>query len=380
MVTGMTDNRIKELTRRVALVYLDKITGEMVRHLEEEEAGIDFLFECRSDVELCRRMGLASGALSVARCDEALALAAREMDFIERHGIDCLYMFDAEYPVGLIDMVNPPKMLFRLGKTDLNAPHSISMVGTRKCTPYGSSFCARFIEDLHLYFPDLCVISGLAYGVDAACHRAALERGLPTVGVVAHGLDRIYPPAHRDLAREMIASGGAVLTEYPSGTSPFPSRFLERNRIVACMSKGVFVVESELKGGAMSTATTAFSYNHEVFALPGRATDIKSSGCNHLIRTNKASLATCAADVMEHLGWNPAGLKLDYRQRNLFPELDGDVKKIYDAVRCAGKPMTFDDIRQATQLPVSVIMGIVGEMEFDGLLMRLPGNRFEVTG
>lgn len=310
---------------------------------------------------------------------EALAAAEKEMKFVERHKIKVLYADEEDYPMRLAQIQSPPPVIYALGQANLNATHPVSVVGTRMVTPYGADSTRRITRELAEYFPDLCVVSGLAYGVDSIAHATALETKVSTIAVVAHGLDTIYPAQHRDLARRIIAAGGAIVSQYPSGTRPFRSNFLERNRIVAGMADATIVMESELKGGAMSTARHAFEANRDVFALPGRAADQKSTGCNHLIRTQRATLITTAADLIEVTGWKPLGLKVEACHRSLFPELDGDARSIYDYLRMEPEPRPIDLIHHHTGIPMSRLMGLISDLEFDGVLIRHPGNRIAVA-
>lgn len=311
--------------------------------------------------------------------EEALIKARREVDFMKRHHIRGLFIRDDEYPQKLAICSGAPLMLYCLGDCDFNSRHSIGVVGTRRLTPNGADAAAKLVRDLSGYFPDLCVWSGLAYGADAVAHQTALEQKRATVAVLAHGLHTIYPAAHRDLAKRIINTGGAVVTEYPSGTTPFRGNFLERNRIVAWSTDATVVVESEVKGGAMSTANYAFHENRDVFAFPGRITDPMSAGCNHLIRINKASLITSAADVIEALGWKPAGIAVSRNNDTLFPELKGDSEIIYSLLVNSPQPMPIDSIHALTGIAVSSVLGSLSEMEFDGMVIRHPGNRFSVS-
>ena len=170
-----------------------------------------------------------------------------------------------------------------------------------------------------------------------------------------------------------------MISEYPSGVTPYRSRFLERNRIVAALSDATVVVESEIKGGAMSTANTAFSYSRDVFAVPGRASDTMSAGCNLLIRKNKAHLLSSVSDFIEVMDWRPSGLKMEPKERCLFPELDGDSRIVYDCLRFQREPLTPDAIHNATTLPIAKVMATLGELEFDGVVTRLSGNRYEIS-
>ena len=375
----MSSSRFSENIYKLATVFLEDLTPELV--LEFPERGLDAeTFFTLPDGELRGVVEPAKGVdFGLYRRQEALERARREAEFMDRHGIKMLYMHDADYPRRLVEISNPPKVIFVLGNSGFNTEHVVSVVGTRRCTQGGMDFCKRFIGELAPLFPDLWVVSGLAYGIDSVGHAACIEAGRPTAAVLAHGLDTIYPAAHRNLAKEIIARGGALISEYPSGVTPYRSRFLERNRIVAALSDATIVVESEKKGGAMSTANTAFSYSREVFAVPGRPSDDMSSGCNHLFRKSKARILTCVSDFMEDMDWRPAGIKVESRQRCLFPELEGDARIVYDCIRFQREPLTPDAIHSATTLPVAKVMAALGELEFDGIVSRLPGNRYEIS-
>lgn len=375
----MNSSKSSESIYKIATVFFDALTPELI--LRFPELGLDpEAFFTMPDSELKGIIGPCKGVdLGLYSRGEAVARARREWEFIEKHGIKTIFLLDSDYPQRLAEIASPPKMLFVLGSTAFSTPYILSVVGTRRCTRSGMDFCKDFVTELAAMFPDLWVISGLAYGIDSIAHSAAIEAGRPTGAVLAHGLDTIYPAAHRNLAKEIIQKGGALISEYPSGITPYRSRFLERNRIVAALSDATVVVESEIKGGAMSTANTAFSYSREVFAVPGRPADIMSSGCNHLIRKNKAHILTSVSDFIEEMDWRPAGLKIDARQRCLFPELEGDAKTVYDCIRFNREPLTPDGIHAATTLPIAKVMAALGELEFDGIISRLPGNRYEIS-
>lgn len=375
----MSSSRYSENIFKLATVFLEGLSPEMV--LRFPDAGIDAeTFFSVSDSELQDMTGSARGLdFGMYRREEALARAEKEMDFMQRHGIKMLYVHDPEYPARLQEIPNPPKVLFVLGNTGFCGPSNVSIVGTRRCTQSGMDFCRRFVEELGAMFTDLWVISGLAYGIDSVAHMAALSTRRATAGVLAHGLDTIYPKAHRNLAKDILSKGGALISEYPSGVTPFKSNFLERNRIVAALSDATVVVESEVRGGAMSTANMAFSFSREVFAVPGRPSDIMSSGCNHLIRKNKAHLLGGVSDFLEEMDWCPAGIRLNPKQRCLFPELEGDSKIVYDYLRFNREPATPDAIHSATTMPVAKVMAALGELEFDGIVSRIAGNRYELS-
>lgn len=375
----MNSSKYSENIYKLATVFLDGLTPGLLARFPE--LGIDAeTFFSIPDRELNSLIGLRKGTdFGMYKREEALARARQEDEFIKRHGIKTLYLHDLDYPQRLAETPNAPKMLFILGNADLSSEHMVSIVGTRRCTQGGMDFCRSFIEELAPLFPDLWVISGLAYGIDSIGHSACMAAGRPTGAVLAHGLDTLYPAAHRNLAKEILATGGALISEYPTGVRPYRSRFLERNRIVSGLTDATIVVESEIRGGAMSTANTAFSFNRDVFAVPGRPSDVMSSGCNHLIRKNKAHLLACVSDFIEDMDWRPAGIRIDPRQRCLFPELDGDSKIVYDCLRFEREPMTPDAIHAATALPVAKVIAALGELEFDGIVVRISGNRYELS-
>lgn len=372
----MTDD---PLVYKIALSMMKRVKAPLVHHLYDCGLTAEDFFKL-SMSELAQTLNLPrSRGFEQAERDEALFAARNEVKNMLAHGIKGHFLMDSDYPTRLLAVEDAPVMLYQLGQADLDGQHVISLVGTRKPTPYGSDFTRNLVTDLSAYFPDLTVVSGLAYGIDAAAHMAALEAGLATVGVVAHGLNMIYPSAHRDLARKIVYQGGALVSEYPFGSKPYRQRFLERNRIVAALSDVTVVAESDIKGGAMSTANTAFSYSRDVMALPGRITDKLSSGCNHLIRKEKARIITGVPDLVEVTGWHPLDLKIDTTQRNLFPELEGEPKLIYEALRYEKEPMQTDRLHQLTLIPISRMLALLGEMEFDGIVIRHPGSRYSVS-
>lgn len=367
----------EEKLRKIALNFLKGMTPELLKTLQESGRDYTGLFLSGGPLqkELFSILKIDKGDV-----DNALLRAGEELDFMERHSIQMVFVLDEEYPRTLYEISNPPICLFYLGNPGFGNKYSVSMVGTRKCTQSGLQFCSKFIKEASGMFPDLSIVSGLAFGIDGASHRAALDSGCHTVGVVAHGLDMIYPAQHRNLAKEIIAKGGAIITEYPTGTRPFKGRFLERNRIVACIAGAVIVVESAVRGGAMSTANTAFSYSREVFAVPGRPTDEVSQGCNLLIMKNKARLTAGASDFIKEMGWKPQRADGGVVTQELFPELEGDSRVVYEYLRNQRKACSTDSIRLATSLSISKILSVLGELEFDGIVVRVPGNRYEAIG
>lgn len=368
----------EEMIYKIALGMIPRVTANVVRRMEETGITLEDFF--RLDIlSLSDALGLNSktGFRSADR-EAALQKAKTEYEFVKRHKIKVLSLTSEEYPWLLSEIPDAPVTLYMLGDTDLNAKESVSVVGTRRFTQYGLDFTRNLVEDLGAYFPELLVVSGLAYGVDASAHTAAVDHKLPTIAVVAHGLDTIYPSTHRDLARKMLNSGGAIISEYPSKETPFRARFLERNRIVAGLTQLTVVVESPLKGGAMSTATYAFNYNRDVMAVPGRITDEASAGCNHLIRKEKAHLLTAAADIIEQMNWEPMGAKVTPKQRNLFPELEDLPRKIVENLKFEANPIPVDVLHNQLSVRISELMSALTELEFDGVIVRHPGNRYSL--
>lgn len=362
-----------------ALSMTAGINAGMVRQLEENGISPDDFFSMPA-ADLCEALQLTRlHRIDDHHRDEARIKARRQLDLLEKHSIKALFMLDSDYPDYLREIPDAPVILYQLGETDVNSGHLLSIVGTRRPTAYGMNFCKNFTEELHSLFPDLNIISGLAFGIDSAGHNAALGCGAKTTAVVAHGLQMIYPSSHRDLALRIIRSGGSILSEYPLGEKPYRQRFLERNRIVAGLTPATFVVESDIKGGAMSTARIAFGYNREVLALPGRATDSMSSGCNLLIKKQSAHLITSVADAIAAIGWKPLEAEITPRQKILFPELEEEASAICEILRNADAPMQIDTLQSASGLPMAKVMSIISELEFEDIVCRLPGAKIALN-
>lgn len=372
----MTD---RETIYKMAFSYLNKMNATFLRDIESKDISPEEFFNLPTK-DLIRRLCIRQEHEfdKIAR-EEAVVKAEKEWQQIKNHKIKPLFLLDEDYPAKLAETYEPPVVLYKLGEADLDLEHMVSVVGTRKPTTYGLDFCNKIVEDIGEYFDDVEIVSGLAYGIDAAAHKKSLEKGIPTVAVVAHGLNMIYPAAHREMAKEIVRKGGAILSEYPFGTKPFKPNFLARNRIVAGLSDVTIVVESNIKGGAMSTANYAFMYNRDVMALPGRSSDDLSSGCNLLIRKNKAHLIECAADLIEVTGWQPLNIPVNSQQRNLFPELQGDDKKIYEILKYTPEPVQMDHLVHHTGISASRLLALLSELEFDGVIVRHPGNRFSLS-
>lgn len=308
--------------------------------------------------------------------DAALRQAEEELMHCERSHIRVSCLGTADYPERLRQCADPPLVLFYRGTADLNARHVVSVVGTRHITEYGRDLCRHFMEDLAQLAPDTLIISGLAYGVDIHAHRGALLHGLPTVAVLAHGLDRIYPAHHREAAVEMLRQGG-LLTEYPTGTVPDKGNFVRRNRIVAGLSDATIVVESAGKGGALITARLAQDYNRDVYAFPGRIGDVYSEGCNALIRNNGAGLITSAEDFAFAQGWIHERAGKGGIQRDLFPELSEEERLLVDALT-GTDAKTISQLVSETQLAFNRANALLSGLELKGVLRGLPGGLYRL--
>ena len=271
-------------------------------------------------------------------------------------------------------------LLVYKGTANLNSLHIINLVGTRHATEYGRDICQRFISELHEIMPDVLIVSGLAYGIDINAHRAALQYGMNTVGVLAHGLDRIYPAVHRRTAAEMLNHGG-LLTEYPSGTNPDRQNFIKRNRIVAGMSDATIVVESAAKGGALITADIAESYNRDCFAFPGRIGDEFSIGCNALIRNNRATLLQSAEELVKAMNWDytPASSPREGIQRQLFPDLTPEEELVTSQLEKNPDGLQINTIVVNTNIPINRMTGILFEMEMKGIVRALAGGVYKLV-
>ena len=329
--------------------------------------------------ELPERIPGVTGKLVEALdCPEAFKRAEEELLFAEKNNIQCITFSDERYPARLRECEDAPLALFYRGNASLNALRVVSVVGTRHATPYGEEICRQFMKDLAEACPDTLVVSGLAYGIDIHAHRAALQNGLPTVGVLAHGLDRIYPSSHRETAVEMMDNGG-LLTEFMSGTNPDRQNFVKRNRIVAGMCDAVVVVESAAKGGALITAELAESYHRDCFAFPGKVTDTYSAGCNRLIKTNRASLVLSAEDFVEGMGWKGAHTnKTQPIQRQLFPDLSEDETKIVEALQKSKGSVQINTLVIETNIPIHQISTLLFELEMKGVVQVLAGSMYRL--
>ncbi|WP_348798317.1 DNA-processing protein DprA [Flavobacterium adhaerens] len=298
--------------------------------------------------------------------------ANQELDFIRKNSIRVSSFQDADYPDRLKHCFDGPTLLFSAGNINLANRKVISIVGTRQITSYGTEFCKKLIEDLVPMNP--VIVSGFAYGVDIVAHQMAMDCGLQTIGVLAHGMNQIYPKTHKKYMAKMEENGG-FLTEFWSNANPDKENFVRRNRIVAGISEATIVIESADKGGSLITANLANDYNRDVFAVPGRTTDKYSQGCNNLIKTQKAYVLTSAADVIFNLNWDIAK-ELKPVQKQLFVSLETDEQIIYDFLLKSGKEL-LDVIALECEFPIYKMSSLLLNMELKGVIRPLPGKMFE---
>ncbi len=305
---------------------------------------------------------------------EALVTAEEEIKFITKNNIQPLFYLDKNYPKRLIHCEDGPVMLYTKGTIDFNLPKVISIVGTRNATDYGKAFCDQLLNDLTPHQP--LIVSGLAYGIDVCSHKAAVKNKLPTIAVLAHGLDRLYPSQHSSVAKQMMENGG-LISDYISGTNPDRENFPKRNRIIAGLSDLTVVIESSKKGGSLITAYLANDYNRDVFALPGRLNDAQSEGCNNLIKSNKAALIQSVKDIEYIMTWE-AEKVTENKQQRLFVDLSDEEKMITQLLSQKEK-LAIDDLSLQAQIPMSKTASLLLELEFNGVVKSLPGKLYKLV-
>ena len=364
-----------ELLHRIALTLVPHIGPVQARLLVDHFGDAASIFKAKRSA-LDKLDGIGTVRSGSIKQFDGMAEAEKELVFIDTYKINPLFLTDPQYPRRLLNCYDPPTLLYYRGNTDLNAKRILAVVGTRYKTDYGKHLAEKLVAELATH--DTVVVSGLALGIDAIAHKTALKNGLPTVGVLAHGLDKIYPSEHKGLARDMLREQGGLLTEFRSKTSPDKHNFPTRNRIVAGMSDAAVVIETDIKGGSMITANLAFGYNREVFAFPGKTTDAKSAGCNYLIRSNKAMLVTSATDIAEAMGWEHQPAAPKPVQQVLFTQLPDDEKRIVDLLK-EKEVVHIDELNAATGLGTSMVAAALLSLEMQNLVASLPGKRYRLN-
>lgn len=363
------------LKHKIALGLIPRVGDINARKLVAHFGSVEAIFMA-SYRSLTKIRGIGSG-LARYICDRTyLETAEKEAEFVSRNNIRTFFYLDNDYPFRLRQCEDSPVVFFFNGNCDLDAAKILSVVGTRSATIRGKELCEKIIGGLAAGHPDLIIVSGLAYGIDITAHKAALSFNLPTIGVLANGLKTIYPCVHRSTAEAMLKNGG-LLTDFLSDALPERNNFIKRNRIIAGLSDATLIVESGIKGGALITADIAASYNRDVLAVPGSPEDQWSSGCNALIKSNKAALIESPDDIEYFLNWKPEKVRVPV-QKTLFSDLDENEKKVYELLARENE-LTIDSICRSLCLPVFKLSSILLQMEFKGMLKCYPGNLYRIT-
>ena len=368
----MSDSPLKY---KIAFASIRGMGVELAQTLLDVIPNEEYFFNA-SQQELSTKLQTKNKIIESNYRQKLLHAAEDEVKFVLDHGISISYFTDSNFPVRLLNAPDAPILLYTKGSCDLNHKKIISIVGTRNASSYGTQFCETLVNDMANRLNDMVIISGLAYGIDIAAHRAALANNIPTVAVLAHGLNTIYPAVHRGSAIEILKHGGMLVTDYSSQDVICRANFLARNRIVAGLSDCTIVVESAEKGGAMTTANIAASYNRDVFAVPGRINDQLSTGCNKLIKNNIASLITCLDDLVKAMRWECRAESP--KQKELFPELSEDESRIYNFIKEKNE-IHINLIYAALKIPMPQLLSLLVDLEFKGVITSHPGNKYSIT-
>ena len=364
-----------DLLHQLALTLVPNIGDVHAKILVQHFGDAPSIFKTKvSQLEKIEGIGTVR-ARSIKHFND-FATAEKELQFIEKFKIKTFFLNDKDYPQRLLNCYDSSTLLFYKGIADLNVSKIVAIVGTRSNTDYGKLFTEKLVKDLSAQ--NILVVSGLAFGIDAFAHKAALKNNLKTVGIVGHGLDKIYPTEHTALAKDMIKDDGGILTEFFSGTKPDKHNFPLRNRLVAGISDATVVVETSIKGGSMITAKLADAYNRDVFAVPGRTTDKNSGGCNYLIKHNKAILLTDAEELIDVMGWADKKSKVKSKsQRDLFIEMTAEEKIIVQLLQ-EKNAVAIDEINLQSGLSSSSVAAAILNLEFQGVVQSMPGKMYKL--
>ena len=361
---------------QIALSLFPRIGSVNARRLVAYLGSVNTVFECnKKQLQEIPGIGEALIKIVINQRDVVLKMAEEELRFIEKYKLQTFFYLEKNFPRRLGQCDDAPVIMYMKGDINLNNSRVISIVGTRNATEYGREMTETLISDLASKGIDALIVSGLAYGIDVIAHKAAMKFNLPTLGVVGHGLDRMYPAAHASIAKEMVQKNGGLLSDFPSGSKIDPGNFLRRNRIVAGLADCTIVVESGKKGGALVTADIASSYNRDVMAFPGKTTDTYSSGCNDLIKQNKAALIENADDLITLMGWTAQAQPI---QQALFIDLTTEEQLAMELLR-SNNAITVDELARSMKKTVQQINTLLLSLEFNGLVKALPGNRFKIV-
>lgn len=362
------------MLHEIALTMVKGIGDITIKTLLNHFGNAEEIFKAKK-VHLQKIPNIGTKTADSILLKDSFTRAEKELNFIEKYKIQPLFYTSDHYPKKLRNCLDAPVLLYFKGNADLNNQKVIAVVGTRNATAYGKAFCDNLIAGLQQH--GLLVVSGLAYGIDIAAHQASLNYQIPTIGVLGHGLDRIYPAVHRSVAEKMLANGG-LLTEFPSETNPDKQNFPKRNRIIAGMADATIVVEAAKKGGALITAEIANSYNKDVFAVPGRCSDEFSEGCNFLIKTNRAQLITRVEDLEYIMGWLDAKTAQPKKQQKLLLDLNPEDRKIVDIISSAGS-ISIDDLQSKMEMTQSKLAMALLNLEMQSVIISLPGKVYRMN-
>jgi len=359
-----------DLLYQVALTLIPSIGPVHTKALVEKFGDAKTVFGAKKK-DLYAVEGITDLKIKAIAAFDDFATAENEIAFIEKYKIQPLFITAKNYPQKLLNCDDSPPLLYYRGNADLNVSKVVSIIGTRDNTEYGREVTEKLVEALKEQ--QVLIVSGLAFGIDVAAHKAALKHGLNTVGVLAHGLDIMYPAAHKTIAKEMIQHGG-LLTEFSKGTKADKHNFPRRNRIVAGMADATIVIETAIKGGSMITAALANGYNRDVFAVPGRVTDSRSEGCNYLIKNNRAILLTDAQQLLETMGWEKRKAKRNV-QKELFIELSGDEQTLANILK-EKDAVHIDELYLKSGLTTSTVAAAILNLELQNVISSLPGKMY----
>lgn len=363
------------LKYKIAMTMIPGVGGITAKKLISYCGGIDAVFQ-EKESALKKIPGIGNHLAKIVSRFKDFERVEKELLFIEKNKIKVLFFTEKGYPERLKHCDDGPVLLFYKGNADLNKSKVIAVVGTRSITEYGKEKCTEIVEGLKKHDP--LIVSGLAYGVDTRAHKTAMDNNLQTIGVLGHGLDRIYPPLNKPLAKRMLEENGGLLTDFPTETKPDRENFPKRNRIIAGLADALIVIEAAKTGGALITANIANTYNRDVFAVPGRTHDVYSQGSNHLIKIHKANLLETAADVEYIMNWESEPGKTR-NQQQLFIELEPDEKILAELIKEKGEA-SFDFLVNSSGFSFSKTSVILLNMEFKGALKPLPGKIFKLNG
>jgi DNA processing protein len=362
---GMKENMLE----KIALAITPNIGPVVARNLVSYCGGVAEIWEAPSKF-LQTIPGVGKAVIQNIKSRESLSLAEKQIVFMQKEHVDCIFYLDQEYPWRLKQIPDAPVLLFKKGDMNLNSGRHLAIVGTRLPTDHGKSTTIDFISEMKPF--GVTVVSGLAYGIDITAHKECVKQNIPTIGVLGSSLDNIYPQAHERTAKKMMENGG-IISEFPATTEPDHHNFPMRNRVIAGLADAVLVIESAEQGGSMITADLANQYNKDVFAIPGKINDKYSKGCNLLIKTNRAQLVEKAEEICATMGWEDKPVPVV--QQSLFLEFDEEEKNILSLLN-AVDPVSIDKLYNSLNYTPSKVASLLLNLEFKGAIRTIPGKRF----